>query len=78
MRHIWSPTDFLIFTVISIVSATKESAAASPVSIVQVILLSVAVDRHVFHAFGLNNLLIGMVSSATITNVLPEKELGRF
>lgn len=35
-----------------------------------------AVDRYIFHAFSLNYLLIGMSFSATVANMLPEKELG--
>ena len=104
----------VFFTVISIVSATKGSAAASPLSIVLMILFpfvigiltgllaaflmkmvkknefrfvilllflcvsagcGLAVDRYIFHAFSLNYLLIGMAFSATVANMLPEKEL---
>lgn len=34
-----------------------------------------SIDFYVFHSFSLNYLLIGMAFSATIVNVLPEKEL---
>lgn len=33
------------------------------------------IDRFLFHAFSLNYLLIGMAFSATVANLLPEKEL---
>ena len=34
------------------------------------------IDLYIFHSFSLNYLLIGMAFSATVANVLPEKELG--
>ncbi|MGN0517462.1 MAG: cation:proton antiporter [Acutalibacteraceae bacterium] len=38
-------------------------------------LCGLMIDKFVFHAFSLNYLLIGMAYSATVANLLPEKEL---
>lgn len=38
-------------------------------------LCGLLIDYYVFHSFSLNYLLIGMAFSATVANVLPEKEL---
>lgn len=39
-------------------------------------LCGLLIDCYVFHSFSLNYLLIGMAFSATVANLLPEKELG--
>ena len=39
-------------------------------------LCGLLIDLYIFHSFSLNYLLIGMAFSATVANVLPEKELG--
>ena len=39
-------------------------------------LCGLLIDFYIFHSFSLNYLLIGMAFSATVANVLPEKELG--
>ena len=38
-------------------------------------LCGLMIDKYVFHSFSLNYLLIGMAFSATVANILPEKEL---
>ena len=39
-------------------------------------LCGLVTDRYLFHSFTLNYLLIGMAFTATLANLLPEKELG--
>lgn len=38
-------------------------------------LIGLLTDKYLFHAFSLNYLLIGMAFSATVANIVPEKEL---
>ena len=40
------------------------------------VLCGLIIDCYLFHSFSLNYLLIGMAFSATVANLLPEKELG--
>lgn len=104
----------VFFTVISIISGIHGSAAASPLTIIGMVLLpfvfgiafgfltsvlmnaikqnivrfgllilflilsvgsGLLIDHFVFHSFTLNYLLIGMAFSATVANLVPEKEL---
>ncbi|MCI6998948.1 MAG: cation:proton antiporter [Clostridiales bacterium] len=104
----------VFFTVISIVSGTSGSAAASPLAIAGMVLFPFAIgiftgvcaafllkrsknntmrlallvvflcvsvvcglliDKYLFYAFRLNYLLIGLAFSATVANIVPEKEL---